>query len=62
MKPITQLIYKSTEISIFPDKLQNAQVVPCHKKNNTLDKGNHRPVIILPFIYRNKMSELFTTN
>jgi hypothetical protein len=33
---------KSFETSTFPDKLREAQVVPLHKKNNTLDKGNYR--------------------
>jgi hypothetical protein len=36
-----------------PDKLKEAQVVPLHKKNNTLDKGNYRTVSILPMISKN---------
>jgi hypothetical protein len=32
------------------DKLKIAQVVPIHKKNSTLLKGNYRPVSILPTI------------
>jgi hypothetical protein len=34
----------------FPEKLKEAQVVPCYKKSNTLDKSNDRPVSILPVI------------
>jgi len=50
VKPITDLINKSIKTSEFPEKLKEAQVVPCFKKNNTLDKSNYRPVSILPFI------------
>ena len=35
---------------MFPEKLKEAQVVPCFKKNDMLDKSNYRPVSILPFI------------
>jgi hypothetical protein len=31
----------------FPEKLKEAQVVPCYKKSNALDKSNYRPVSIL---------------
>jgi hypothetical protein len=34
----------------FPEKLKEAQVVPCYKKSNALDKSNYRPVSILPVI------------
>jgi hypothetical protein len=43
--PITQLINLSINTCTFPDKLKIAQVVPIHKKNSTLLKGNYRPVI-----------------
>lgn len=51
-KPISNLINKSFETSVFPDRLKEAQVVPLHKKNNTLEKGNYRPVSVsmLPMI------------
>jgi hypothetical protein len=50
--PISKLINKSFEFSVFPNKLKKAHVihVPLHKKSNTLDKGNYRPVSILPMI------------
>ena len=31
----------------FHEKLNEAQVVPCYKKSNALDKSNYRPVSIL---------------
>lgn len=48
--PISKIINKSFESAVFPDKLKEAQVIPLHKKSNTLDKGNYRPVSILPMI------------
>ena len=48
--PITKLINKSIEHSVFPDKLKEAQVVPLHKKNSQLEVGNYRPVSILPVV------------
>ena len=48
--PITQLINLSISTCTFRDKLKIAQVVPIHKKNSTLLKGNYRPVSILPTI------------
>ena len=50
VKPITDLINKTIKTSEFPKKLKEAQVVPCFKKNNTLDKSNYRPVSMLTFI------------
>ena len=38
------------DVSIFPDKLKTAQVRPLFKKNNILEKGNYRPVSVLPTI------------
>ena len=49
-EPITMLINKSLETSVFPNSLKVAQVVPVHKKNSTLSKGNYRPVSVLPAI------------
>jgi hypothetical protein len=44
------MINKTISTSIFPDELKIAQVAPIHKKNSTLDKGNYRPVSLLPVI------------
>jgi len=50
VRPISNLINKTIKSSEFPDQLKEAQVIPCYKKNNALDKSNYRPVSILPFI------------
>ena len=47
------LINKSLETSVFPNSLKVAQVVPVHKKNSTLSKGDYRPVSVLPAISKN---------
>jgi hypothetical protein len=49
-KPISELVNKSISLGKFPEKLKEAQVVPCYKKSNALDKSNYRPVSILPVI------------
>jgi hypothetical protein len=48
--PITKLVNKSIDSSIFPADLKSAQVSPLYKKNNALEKGNYRPVSVLPCI------------
>ncbi|XP_052247730.1 uncharacterized protein LOC127855877 [Dreissena polymorpha] len=48
--PLTDLINQSFSTAVFPDQLKLAQVTPLHKKNSTLDKGNYRPVSILPVV------------
>jgi hypothetical protein len=40
----------SISTSTFPDRLKEAQVAPIHKKNSVLEKGNYRPVSVLPAI------------
>ena len=64
--PLTLLVNKSIESSVFPDNLKSAQVVPLHKKNSTLAKSNYRPVSILPMFSKifervlfNQMIEFF---
>ena len=44
------LINESFNTCTFPDTLKIAQVVPVHKKNSTLAKGNYRPVSLLPVV------------
>ena len=36
--------------SVFPDQLSLADVIPLHKKGNTLEKGNYRPISLLPVV------------
>jgi hypothetical protein len=50
VEPITFFINKCIDVSIFPDKLKTAQVRPLFKKKNILEKGNYRPVSVLPTI------------
>ena len=45
---VAGLINTSFKTSQFPPSLQDAQVLPLHKKKDPLDKGNYRPVSILP--------------
>ena len=48
--PVTIMVNHSFRTSEFPDPLKLAQVAPIHIKNSTLEKGNYRPVSILPVI------------
>ena len=45
---ITKMYNKSVHTSTFPDKLKSAEVIPVHKKNETTDQTNYRPVSLLP--------------
>ena len=49
-QPITNLINKILTTSKFPQNLKEAQVVPCYKKNNAIDKINYRPASIILYI------------
>lgn len=53
LRPLTELINMSLSSSVFPDQLKVAQVAPIHKKNSVLEKGNYRPVSVLPTISKN---------
>ena len=47
---ITKINNKSIENCNFPKALKVADVTPAHKKEETTNKGNYRPVSILPSI------------
>ena len=48
--PVTSLINKSIETSIFPDQLKVVQVKPLFKnKNNQLEKPNYHSIRERPF-------------
>ena len=47
-KPLTTLVNRSIQSNTFPNSMKVADVVPVHKKNSTLEKGNYRPVSLLP--------------
>lgn len=48
IKPLLHLINSSLISGIFPDKLKISKVVPVHKKGETTDIQNYRPISILP--------------
>jgi hypothetical protein len=49
IEPLTSIVNASINTSIFTDKLKIEEVKPLHKKSSLLEKGNYRPVSILPF-------------
>jgi hypothetical protein len=59
-KHITTLVNNTIKTSVFPTRLKEAHVVPLHKKNDSLDKKNYRPVSILPTI--SKVYEIVSTS
>jgi hypothetical protein len=46
-KPLTDIYNASLESGIFPDQLKIAKVIPVHKKGNTRDINNYRPIASL---------------
>ncbi len=46
-KPIVYLINKSIESSCFPEMLKYAEVTPVYKKDDPMNKANHRPISVL---------------
>jgi hypothetical protein len=46
-KPLTDIYNVSLESGIFPDQLKIAKVIPVHKKGNTRDINNYRPIASL---------------
>ena len=50
LQTITFLINETIKKSEFPDECNKAMVSPLHKKNSTQDRGNYRPVSILPIL------------
>ena len=47
---LADCINKSFENGTFPDCLKEANITPIFKKDDPLDKGNYRPVSILPLL------------
>ena len=48
--PISQLFKLSIEPGVFPRKMEIVVVVPIHKKDDTQDLNNYRPIPLLPKI------------
>ena len=49
--PLLSKIYNNTKQNgNFPDSLKMADITPAYKKGETTDKGNYRPVSILPSV------------
>jgi len=46
--PLTNIYNTSLESGIFPDKLKIAKVIPVHKKGDSRDVSNYRPISLLP--------------
>ena len=55
----TDCINTSIDNCIFPQSLKCADVSPIHKKDNTTDKANYRPISILPTLSKKIESVLF---
>ena len=49
-KPLTSLINKAINTQTFPEQLKSAEVSPIYKKEDSLKRGNYRPVSILTSI------------
>lgn len=47
---LTDLINTSIDQGVFPNSLKKAEVTPVYKKADKLNKGNYRPVSILPVL------------
>ena len=47
---LAKLINHSFATSAFPNRLNEAQVIPVYKKKDPLDKQNNRPISFYPFI------------
>ena len=45
---LTDCINGALSEGIFPDSLKSADITPVHKKDETTDKENYRPVSVLP--------------
>jgi len=45
--PLTNIYNASLELGTFPDKLKIAKVIPVHKKGDTRDINNYRPIALL---------------
>ncbi len=47
---LTCLFNRSFELSLFPRAWKDALIIPIHKKGNSGDPGNYRPIALLPSV------------
>ena len=52
MLHLTDLFNGFIEASSFPDSMKNADVTPIFKKDDYMNKGNYRPISLLPTIVK----------
>ena len=48
--PISRMFNLSMKHGVFPQKIEIAIVIPVHKKDDTEDCNNYRPISLLPNI------------
>lgn len=48
LEPICWVVNNSLEFGIFPEQLKLALVIPVHKKGDTTEMSNYRPISLLP--------------
>ena len=63
MPLLTDLVNHTITSGIVPERLKFGQVTPIFKKNDPMDKANHRPVTLLPVhskIYEKVLAEQFS--
>ena len=69
VEPLSFIINCSLALSIFPDKLKIAKIIPIYKKGDKHQIENYRPISILPVISKvfekvayNQLFEYFSQN
>ena len=67
--PISQIFNLSIEQGVFPQKMKIIIIVPIHKKDDTQDCNNYRPISLLPNIsklfeklIKNRLSKFLEKN
>ena len=50
LNDLTNSVNHSLQLSVFPQKLKQAEVIPLYKKLDPLNKENYRPVSLLPHL------------
>lgn len=50
VSPLTKLFNMSIETGVYPDALKITKVIPVHKKGDTSECGNYRPISLVPVV------------